>query len=169
MLATLDRPVVRDQRKLNEHIRMIVDFLSDGQSDEDAAAMCSRGWRSPNWDPDVTTCAAEDCARTHDHSPHPREHQRWQSAVDGSVDRWPRYLVLGVPRAVNTMPLVDRLILRGVLVLGIGRTARATRLTNWVKVAEFAGCSDKTAKAHYEAGLEAIERAVWNDEGEPIW
>ena len=67
------------------------------------------------------------------------------------------------------MPVLDRLLVRGVLTLGIGRTARATRLTNWVKVAEFAGCSDKTAKRRFDEALVVIAHAVWDDEGQPRW
>lgn len=161
--------MVRDRRQLLEQIRIVESFLSDGRTDEDALATASRGWRPVKWSPDSVGCLAKDCKATHDHSPHPRETGRWQAEIDGSLDRWPRYVVLGVPRAVNALPLVDRLIVRGVLVMGVGRTSRATRLTNWLKVAEYAGCSNKTAKAHYEAALEEIAGQVWDDDGQPRW
>ena len=152
------RPRVRDARQLAEQIRTIESFLSDGRTDEDALATCSRGWRPKNWDPEAGPCLRQDC--TEDHSPHPRHTGRWQSEIDRDVDRWPRYVVLGVPRAVNGMPILDRLVVRG-------RTAMGIR--SWVKLGEFAGCSDKTARAHYDAALVEIARSVWDEESQPIW
>lgn len=152
--------VARDARMLNEQIRTIVDFLSDGRGDEDAAATASPGWRPRDWKPDGGPCTAQDCKTAHDHSPHPRSVPRWQSEIDGAVDRWPRYVVVGVPKAVNSMPIMDRLIVRG-------RTAMGIR--SWVKLGEFAGCTDKTAKAHYDAALDEIAYEVWTDTGEPRW
>ncbi len=152
--------VARDQRQLNEQIRVIVDFLSDGRTDEDALATCSRGWRPRDWKPGEGPCSAENCKAEHDHSPHPRHTGRWQSEVDRCLDRWPRHVVLGVPRAINGMPLLDRLVVRG-------RTSM--NILSWVKLGDFAGCSDKTARAHYDAALVRIAELVWTDEGEPIW
>ena len=37
--------VSRDLHVLTKQIAMIVDFLSDGRTDDDAAATCSPGWR----------------------------------------------------------------------------------------------------------------------------
>lgn len=156
---------MRDPRTLLAQIATIESFLSDGRTDEDALATCAPGWRPHDWRPDEGTQYEVDP----EYRPHPPETPRYQSEIDRAVDRWPRHVVLGVPRAINAMPLLDRLIVRGVLSLGIGRTARATRLTNWVKVGEFAGCTDKTAKCHYEAALREIATLVWDEEGTPIW
>lgn len=168
MLTTETHPV-RDRRTLLEQIRTIESFLSDGRTDDDALATCSRGWRPVWWDPEKVTCTAADCGAAHDHGVHPRETPRYQSEVDGALARWPRYVVLGVPRALNTLPQLDQDVVRGMLCLGIGRSALGARLTSWVKVAEYAGCSDKTAKAHYDAALVEIARQVWDENGQPIW
>lgn len=157
MLATLDRPLARDQRKLNEQIRMIVDFLTDGLGDEDALATSSRGWRAKNWDPDATGCIRKDCQE--DHSPHPRHVGRWQSEIDRSVDRWPRYLALGVPKARNTLEPRDRLIVDGRFRYGL----------SFRTVAAMVGLTHPTVRVHLDAALTAMARAIWTDEGDPRW
>ncbi len=148
---------VRDRRTLDEQIRMIESFLSDGRTDEDALATCSRGWRYLTWDPDAALCTRKDC--TDDPSPHPRHVPRWQAEIDRAVDRWPRYVVLGVPRAINAMPPTERLIVRGRAVMGL----------SFRQVGEMVGYYHQRTKAHYEAAMEEIACAVWTDGGEPRW
>lgn len=149
----------RDQRQLAEQISVVIDFLSDGRDTDDALATCSPGWRPRNWRPSEGPCTAKDCKAEHDHSPHPRESPKWQSEIDRAVDRWPRYVVLGVPRAVNALPVMDRLIVRGKTAMGL----------SFRKVGEMVGLTHPTVRAHYDAALIAVAEAVWSDSGEPIW
>lgn len=147
--------VARDARMLNEQIRTIVDYLSDGRGDEDAEATASPGWRPRDWKPDGGTCTAKDCKETHDHSPHPRNTPRWQSEIDGAVDRWPKYVVVGVPRAINQLDTTTRLIVRGKTAMGL----------SFRKVGEMVGLSHPTVRVHYDAALERIAQEVWDDQG----
>jgi hypothetical protein len=145
----------RDQRMLAEQIKTIVDFLSDGRSDEDAEATASPGWRPRDWKPDGGPCSATDCKDTHDHSPHPRHTPRWQSEIDGAIDRWPRYVVVGVPRAINALDATDRLIVRGKTAMGL----------SFRKVGEMVGRDHKTVRVWYDRALEQIAYQVWDDDG----
>lgn len=168
MLAT-EAITMRSRQQLLEQVREIESFLTGGVADEDAEATTSPGWRPRDWRPDPDDCEHDVCLATHDHSPHPISHRPWQGEVDTRLDRWPRYLVLGVPRAINLLPLRDRLIVRGrTAMYWPGRRPGHDR-ASWVAVGKLAGVSDKTAKAHYEAALEVVACAVWNDAGEPRW
>lgn len=149
--------VKRSQQQLLEQIKTIESFLSDGRTDEDALATCSRGWRPRSWDPDAGPCVRENC--TEDHSPHPRHTGRWQSEIDRAVDRWPRHVVLGVPKAINAMPPTERLIVRGRAVMGL----------SFRQVGEMVGYYHQRTKAHYDAALEHVARQVWDEDGQPIW
>lgn len=146
---------VRDRRTLLEQIRIVESFLSDGRTDEDALATCSRGWRPHDWKPDTGT--QYDIAP--DWRPHPRETPRWQSEIDGAVDRWPRYVVLGVPKAINAMPASTRRIVRGRTALG--QSFRELGRQEYL--------SHPTVRARYDAALEEIACVVWDDEGGPRW
>lgn len=147
--------MARDRRMLDEQIKTIVDFLSDGRGDEDAEATASPGWRPRSWSPESGPCTADDCKTAHDHSPHPRGTPRWQSEIDGDVDRWPRYVVVGVPKAINDLGATDRLIVRGKTAMGL----------SFRKVGEMVGHDHKTVKVWYDRALEQIALAVWDDEG----
>lgn len=151
--------LTRDARVLAEQIQMVVDFLSDGRSDDDALATCSRGWRPLDWKPDAGPCVTTDCKATHDHSPHPRATPRWQSEVDRAVDRWPRYVVLGVPIALSQMPARDRRIVYGRTMMGL----------SFRKLAEQEGITHPTARVIYDNALISICAEVWTDGGEPRW
>ncbi len=151
---------VRDRRTLLEQIQMIESFLSDGRTDEDALATCSRGWRPRDWKPGEGPCSADNCKAEHDHSPHPRETPRWQAEIDRSVDRWPRYVVLGVPRAINgieSAPL--RRIVRG----------RACMGQSFRELGRQEGLTHPTVRARYDSALIELASQVWDDEGQPIW
>lgn len=147
----------RSEAKTREHIAMVVDFLLDGRTDDDALATCSPGWRPRNWEPNSGPCPAEDCATKHDHSPHPVTTPRWQSEIDGAIDRWPRYLRIGVPQAINRLPVLDRLIVRGRTSMGM----------SFRKVGEMVDRDHHTVQRHYGAALEFVEGQVWDAEGQP--
>lgn len=147
--------MARDQRTLNEQVMTIVRFLRDRATDEDALATASRGWRPLDWRPDGGPCQAEDCQTAHDHSPHPRHSQRWQSEIDGRVDRWPLHVVVGVPRALVQLDPLDREIVDWV----------ARCWLSFRHVGRLVGRDDKTVAAHYRAALEAVAKMVWDEDG----
>lgn len=141
----------RDRRTLLEQCATIESFLRDGRDSDDALATCSPGWRPRDWKPSTGSQFNVDA----DYRPHPPETPRWQSEIDRAVDRWPRYVVLGVPRAVNALPVLDRLIVRGKTAMGL----------SFRKVGEMVGVTHPTVRAHYDAALIAVAVAVWDDAG----
>ncbi len=150
---------VRSARDLAAQVRTIESFLSDGRTDEDAHATCSRGWRPRDWKPDEGPCVAENCKAEHDHSPHPRHTGRWQSEIDRAVDRWPRHVVLGVPKAINAMRPVLRRIVRG----------RATMGQSFRELGRQELLSHPTVRAWYDTALIDVAVAIWDEEGQPRW
>ncbi len=152
----------RTQRDLTQQIQTVAAYLRDQYCAEDAAATASPGWRPIAWTPNPAPCASGRCRTQHDHSPHSISHRPWQSEIDARLDRWPRYLTLAVPEALYALPYLDRMAVE--LLVKRERSSRCAAKTLRMEQTEV---SYRTLLRHKDQALEAICRAVWDDDGAP--
>lgn len=151
---------------------------------DDAAATCSRGYslgieaawqdsrdpQPPSYDllvrrgvlgqPKATQYEPEP-----GDGPSPRESQRFEDDVARVADsalarwekRWPRYLRLGVPSAVELLSPLDQEIV----------DLCGAKWMSFRGAADLLGLTHPTVSAHYAAALDAIVAEVWDEEGAP--
>jgi len=192
MLTTEARSLPRDARQQQENIRLIVAFLRDPPpsfTPEDAEATCSRGYVAgiaiPFNPRDKQPMGYEELLRwgiltrpslagppEPDDAPSPRESPRFEAEVARHTDtarkRWerkyPRYLRLGVARALALLEQRDRA--NGTQDREIVRLVAEKWMTF-----RAAGALLKPKMAHstifdrYQAVMQEVEGLIWDDAG----
>jgi len=122
VLAMAERTPNRSERTTRELIAYVCQFLRRSLSNDDYAAMVSRGYRPADWEPDASWIynPAEPC-RDHRREfcapcsprPHPRETPRCESEIDRNVDwaaeHYARGFRAGVKTALAVLPWRERM------------------------------------------------------------
>lgn len=183
-MQLMETRLVRDARQVEENKRTIVTFLRTPMpafSLDDAGATCSAGYNlgiAVPWNPrDKQPMGYEELVSwghldpvpatqydvEPDACPSPASSPRWEQDVVSFEERerrryekrFPRYLREGVPRAISRLPRFDQEIVNlcGAKWMSFRAAAQVLRSTH------------PTVSAHYFAALDAIEQAVFDDDG----
>lgn len=186
MVAVRVGEVRRSEATLREQRALIVQFLRDKPvvfDLDDAAATCSPGYAfgiEVGWNPkDRQPPGYDELVKwgkirppgdpydvEPDAGPSPRESPRWEAdiaRVDGGqgrwAERWPLYVRLGVPAALGRLNPKDRELVRLI----------AEQYATFRDAADSVGLPTMTASDRYHRALDAVCRALWDDDGAPRW